>query len=951
MKMKNNIKKQRGIGLIEVLITTVVVAIGLLAVASLQGDLMGVSGENKIRIEAKSLCENKIEQFRDIVTRGLDESVTAGEYSAIGMVSPAVVTVLTAATTTTPAIRKGVTTETGIVGTNETFTRVFEVTDVLTPLGKQIDVTCSWGNGDADHQVVVQSELGFDSLNRAIKVGDPDSGGLGVLSPSTNANSSTEIIDQTAVILDPDVSIESQTWTEKEIGQYLKVNVDDSTTGSVVYKCTGETGAYPFITFDAAKGLYTRRIHNPNVEGTFVDSIELATSNDDDLFGTDLHSCTRKIRYNGGVMLPIKGTVYSNTSSRRSLINIDLFTFDASESGIYCAFTPDSGATLAPYICYAGGNCKNGPEGTTATTDGLTFTTASAGDNTIVTECPSTEVTGTVYDNVGPGGWRGEVGLLGIPTSNAAHNNVCFAEEVSGTPAVLNTARNYYTRRFTSTDALNEGINKPYMCHDFLIIDGKNTEAAIHTECLAQVGVLKSKLASKNIERDFRSATSLVDPLNAVDLTAEKSACHIISGTITNSVDVIGVIAESDTGYFECTIDATENTYECAGSVIGEDNLGFVTVSEVRSSGDPESGSVALSPTDDGATLNLAAAETHTIVVTVDNDGSTVGATAITSVRDTGNIFGCLLRSGSTNIPSSIYDCTVPASWESSTSTISVLSTCNGDDVTPDAKTDFITSVVSTATITLPVCAIAATRTVAVDVNVSGAGTNIVTGVTGSGVSCSIASSSTSYNCITNTLDWAGTVTVASTCNGAAVTTDSDIASDVSTVSVDLPSCAAVNYTLTVTPPTNGVIKDNQATPLINCGSTCGHSYVKDSSVFLSAIPNTGFIFESWGGACSVFVDANCTVNMDSAYTVSATFIEACNVIISGHTATSKAAVSSTLGCSVAKSAANSPYAYSCPEVANVAKNTDVEITSGGVTKHQIVDCSSSPVTYTVSFP
>ena len=945
--MKNNIKKQRGIGLIEVLITTVVVAIGLLAVASLQGGLMGVSGENKIRNEAKSLCENKIEQFRDIVTRGMDDSTTSGDYIAIGMVSPAVVTVVTAATSTTPAIRRGVTTETGIVGTNETFTRVFEVTDVLTPLGKLINVTCSWGNGDADHQVVVQSELGFDSLSRAIKVGDPDSGGLGALSPSTNANSSTEIIDQTAVILDPDVSIESQTWTEKEIGQYLKVNVDDSTTGSVVYKCTGETGAYPFITFDAAKGLYTRRIHNPNVEGTFVDSIELATSNDDDLFGTDLHSCTRKIRYNGGVMLPIKGTVYSKTSSRRSLIDIDLFTFDASESGIYCSFTPDSGSTLAPYVCYAGGNCKNGPVGTTATTDGLTFTTASAGDNTIVTECPSTEVTGIVYDNVGPGGWRGEVGLLGIPTSNAAHNNVCFAEEVSGTPAVLNTARNYYTRRFTSTDALNEGINKPYMCHDFLIIDGKNTEAAIHTECLAQVGVLKSKLASKNIERDFRSATSLVDPLNAVDLTAEKSACHIISGTITNSVDVIGVIAESDTGYFECTIDATENTYECAGSAIGIDNVDIVTVSEVRSSGDPESGSVTLTPEIvDGTTLNLAAAvASHTIVVTVENAGSTVGATAITSVRDTNSSFGCILQSGSTNIPSSTYDCTVPDTWVSGTSTISALSTCNGD-VATDAITSPITSNDTvTATITLPVCAIAATRTVAVDVNVSGAGTNIVTGVTGSGVSCSIASSSTSYNCITNTLDWAGTVTVASTCNGAAVTTDSDIASDVSTVSVDLPSCAAVNYTLTVTPPTNGVIKDNQATPLINCGSTCGHSYVKDSSVFLSAIPNTGFIFESWGGACSVFVDANCTVNMDSAYTVSATFVSGCNVTISGKTAVKQTAVTSTLGCSVT-SAANKNYA--CPSV-DVEDGTVVTMrNTGQADKTVTVACPTTG--YTVDF-
>ena len=64
--MKNlTSKMQDGIGLIEVLITTVVVALGLLAVASLQGDFIKSSGDNKIRAEALVLAEKKVEALRN----------------------------------------------------------------------------------------------------------------------------------------------------------------------------------------------------------------------------------------------------------------------------------------------------------------------------------------------------------------------------------------------------------------------------------------------------------------------------------------------------------------------------------------------------------------------------------------------------------------------------------------------------------------------------------------------------------------------------------------------------------------------------------------------------------------------------------------------------------------------------------------------------------------------
>ena len=61
-------QKQKGIGLIEVLIATVVIAIGLLAVAAFQTNLISGSGENKTRAQAMVLAEQKMEELRNNIT-------------------------------------------------------------------------------------------------------------------------------------------------------------------------------------------------------------------------------------------------------------------------------------------------------------------------------------------------------------------------------------------------------------------------------------------------------------------------------------------------------------------------------------------------------------------------------------------------------------------------------------------------------------------------------------------------------------------------------------------------------------------------------------------------------------------------------------------------------------------------------------------------------------------
>src|SRR5262249_60294684 len=55
----------------------------------------------------------------------------------------------------------------------------------------------------------------------------------------------------------------------------------------------------------------------------------------------------------------------------------------------------------------------------------------------------------------------------------------------------------------------------------------------------------------------------------------------------------------------------------------------------------------------------------------------------------------------------------------------------------------------------------------------------------------------------------------------------------------------------------------------LNCPTTCAGSFTAGSTVTLTATPVAGSLFMSWSGACS---GASCTVTMDAAKTVTATF-------------------------------------------------------------------------------
>lgn len=163
-KYISKIKPHRGLFLIEVLVTTVLVAIGLLSLASLHGRLMLNSGESKARAEAVMLAEAKLEDFRN--------NIIKGNYDAI------------ASSTTNDTI----------TGTNATFSRSWIVSNATAPTRKKINVKVTWGAGGADNTVNMVSDLVWTDPSVAT---DYAIGGNGLTGKIQSPNNNSSEVDGT----------------------------------------------------------------------------------------------------------------------------------------------------------------------------------------------------------------------------------------------------------------------------------------------------------------------------------------------------------------------------------------------------------------------------------------------------------------------------------------------------------------------------------------------------------------------------------------------------------------------------------------------------------------------------------------------------------------------------------------------------------------------------------
>ena len=86
----------------------------------------------------------------------------------------------------------------------------------------------------------------------------------------------------------------------------------------------------------------------------------------------------------------------------------------------------------------------------------------------------------------------------------------------------------------------------------------------------------------------------------------------------------------------------------------------------------------------------------------------------------------------------------------------------------------------------------------------------------------------------------------------------------------DSGSAATFNLTVATTGPGTGTVTSAPAG--IDCGSDCSESYTENTVVSLTAAPAAGSSFAGWSGACRG--TDSCSVTMDAAKSVTATFVE-----------------------------------------------------------------------------
>lgn len=479
-------KSSAGIALIEALIAAAVVGIGLLATSSLQGTLISDSKDNKTRSEAKALAEAKMEEVR--------ETVTNTSFTALASSSDQV------------------------TGLTQNFSRTWSISNQTSPVRKTISINVCWPAGACTDQVVMQSVLSFSNPGTSTMLSEgTDTTNTMIGGPSTNAKSSD--------VITKNVTLTAAQRTGKVAGDLVTIDgkkyivQNNGTIGSLVFSCTdsnidlgdGASGisAYTNGPNEVVSGstiykIYWRRVDHDNVAGSeAIEFFENYHANDGNYY------CIPRIRYNGGVVIPISGTVYSaahtGQGAHATLASIGLFTLNTTEDGTYCYFNPATGATSAAYTCYVGGNCT-GYTGTAQSPDRPT-------------QCIFDSGTALAAATVGPGGWRGKVGLLGVASQGF---NVCFSEELAanyganGTSYTIDTARNYYTRNRTNNN--NEGINKPFNSQTFLIVDGKSNASQLRSECVTQAANLgiTASLITKKIQRDICGPNNVYDPVAAV---------------------------------------------------------------------------------------------------------------------------------------------------------------------------------------------------------------------------------------------------------------------------------------------------------------------------------------------------------------------------------------------------------------------------------------------------
>lgn len=512
------IKTHKGIGLIEVLITTVVIAVGLLAVASLQGKFVSSSGTSKTRSEAVALAEQKLEQIKN--------NVTISGYNTVFVAGPT-----TVADAGNP-----------IAGTNASFTRSWIITDVDPPVPpfnssspklKRISVRVGWdanGDGDstdADEVVNVVTEVAWVDPAKASQYAAQNASGGTSSVASPRQNASEDVASEGVTASSPTPSPMPGSVTATLVGGALPSSIAVTGTDGGAYTITRITDSLP------ATHYYATTFGNGVIAVFLCD---------------DSGTCTYIQNHFGGVVNRIAGTVHSTSSN--GFTNIKVAWTSSSVSDCYngpvtvVTGTGTNQYRYRPYECIYAGNCN-------ATADGVNRCYA------------DTLVSDTQINNkhVGPGGEYGDVGLLGVDDQGGDREQVCFLEDTAdptSSPilntsggAVLNenylysvTKRFYAARRVKRNGSINdqktEGINHSFTNHNFLIVPRGSGGTANQT-CNLKAAAHNIQLAPREIFKLQNEGTPNTVEAEA-SYTGAAGTAKTFTGTVTGSATKLKLI-------------------------------------------------------------------------------------------------------------------------------------------------------------------------------------------------------------------------------------------------------------------------------------------------------------------------------------------------------------------------------------------------------------------------
>jgi len=550
MKLVNQMKFSRGVGLIEVLIATVVIAIGLLSLASMQGNFMSESGTNKTRAQALVLAEQKVEELRNYITQG---QFTDAENSS-------------------PANPEEIT------GSNATFNRTWQISAGVPATATPrftIAVTVSWGT--PVESVAITSQIGYVNANNTAGLasgsGEASHPGAGTISsPNPNVNSSTRSVD-IVELLEPDGTTPKAGFTEvtggtvalyeDEQGNLYRKDGGGALIGRLVdyidnlmpfeldlrYEtnnadpiCDSSVTSSPIklyfkrLDLDGDTKYETIELYTANLvggEGDGSNMLNLTCTPESLLDGT----ATRVHTYNGGVILSIKGNIYTDHP------NMDHIKIDFDKEDMYCVFNPGISATIRSYACYPGGNCNNGP----------------AGDNADAINCPDPIAADS---SVGVGGWRGNVGLINVDDDGADTESICHLEEVLNQETQLSTARQYKGL----LSGQEQGVNQSYDCQNYLIIGRRTNFSQLAASCSAAASDLGiTSLPTKEVTRTIVSSNTVAGVSHEYcnNVTPKD---YTITVTVNRATDTTAVTIQNNS----CTADeSTPRTYTCTGETRG----------------------------------------------------------------------------------------------------------------------------------------------------------------------------------------------------------------------------------------------------------------------------------------------------------------------------------------------------------------------------------------------